>query len=428
MRMQLGRARLGRGPLWRNRDFRLFWVGQSVSFLGSEITNLALPLTAVLVLGANPAQMGLLTATFFAPYLLVGLLAGVWVDRYRRRPILIATDLVNAAALAIIPLAMLFGALRFEHLLVVSFVTGTSLVIANVAYQSLVPSLVERRDLVDANAALEVGSSTSSVVGPSIGGALVQLLTAPIAIAVDAVSYVFSAATLALIRKPEPAPIPLEQRRGTARQVIEGLGHVLRHPLLRPIMTCGTTHNFFSRMIDALFILYAVTIVDLDAVTLGLVLAAAGPGAILGAILSNRVPRRLGLGRTLIAGQVITGISRLLVPFALGPPFVGAAVLALSSFLLGLARPIFNVNQLSLRQAITPDRLQGRVNATMRFVMWGVTPIGALVGGLAASAFGVRPVLLVAGVGVLAATLPLLLPQVRNLVRQPEPPEPESQP
>ncbi len=395
-----------------------------MSFLGWEITSLALPLTAVVLLGATPAQMGLLVAVQNLPFLLVGLLAGVWVDRFRRRPILVASDLANALALATIPLAVLLGALRFEHLLVVGFVTGTALVISSVAYQSLVPSLVPRSQLVDANAALEVSSSTATILGPGLGGVLVQLLTAPVAIAADVMSYLFSALTLAAIHTPEPPPIAADKRASAIEQIAEGIRLVLGNPLLRSIMACGTIHNFFSRMIDALFILFVVTIVGLDPITLGLVLAAAGPGSLLGALLSSRIPRRLGLGRTLIAGQVITGVSRLLIPLAVGP-LPPAAVLAGSMFLLGFARPIFNVNQLSLRQAITPDRLQGRVNATMRFVMWGVTPVGALMGGIAASAFGMVPVLLVAALGVLSATLALVLSPVASLQRQPDPSPPE---
>jgi predicted MFS family arabinose efflux permease len=311
---------------------------------------------------------------------------------------------------------------------VVSLVTGTSLVVANVAYQSLLPSLVPRQELVDANAALEVGSSTSIVVGPSVGGVLVQTLGAPLAIAADALSYLFSVCTLGLIRAPEPPPIPVEHRAGMRQQVAEGLVHVLRHPLLRPIMACGTIHNFFSRMIDALFVLFAVTVAGLDPIALGLVFACAGPGAMIGALLSNRLPARMGLGRTLVAAQVITGISRLMVPFAVGSTAFAGAVLGVSTFLLGAARPVFNVNQLSLRQAITPDRLHGRVNATMRFVMWGVTPVGALVGGVAASVLGVQPVLLVAGAGVSAATLALILSPVGGLERQPDPPSAQPAP
>nr|MDQ3554926.1 MFS transporter [Chloroflexota bacterium] len=371
-----------------------------------------------------PAQMGLLVAVQNLPFLLVGLMAGVWVDRFRRRPILVTSDLANALALATIPLAVVLGVLRFEQLLIVGFVTGTALVISSVAYQSLIPSLVPRSELVDANAALEVSSSTATILGPSVGGVLVQLLTAPVAIVADVVSYLFSAITLAAIRKPEPPPIAVEHRASATHQIVEGLRLVAGHPLLRSIMACGTIHNFFSRMIDALFILFAVTIVGLDPITLGLVLAAAGPGSLLGALLSSRVPERLGLGRTLIAGQLITGVSRLLIPLAVGP-LAPAAVLAASMFLLGFARPIFNVNQLSLRQAITPDRLQGRVNATMRFVMWGVTPVGAVLGGIAASAFGMGTVLLVAGLGVLAATLPLVLSPVAALKHQPDPSPPE---
>ena len=413
--------RIPRGPVWQSRDFRLFWLGQSASFIGWEVTELALPLTAVVVLGAGPDQMGVLVATQNLPFLFVGLLAGVWVDRFRRRPILIVMALANAAALAAIPLASLLGALRFEGLLIVGLVTGTTVVISSVAYQSLVPSLVPRPQLVDANASLEVSSSTATMLGPSLGGLLVQMLTAPVAIAADVVSSLFSALTLSAIRVPEPAPIAREHRASVVRQIGEGLRHVAGHPLLRSITACGAIHNFFSRMIDALFILFVVTVVGLDPITLGLVLAAAGPGSLIGALLSNRLPSRLGLGRTLIAGQVVTGLSRLLIPLAVGPFGSPAVILAASTFLLGVARPIFNVNQLSLRQAITADRLQGRVNATMRFVMWGVTPFGALLGGMAASTFGLQPVLLVAGLGVLAATLALVLSPVASLQRQPDP-------
>jgi len=363
--------------------------------------------------------MGVLTAVQYVPFLLFGLLAGVWVDRFRRRPILIASDLVNAVALITIPLAAVAGLLRFELLLGVAFVTGSTLVISSVAYQSFLPSLVPREHLVDANAALELGASTSITVGPGVGGFLVQILTAPIAVLADAISFLFSALCLRAIRTPEPPPIPVERRESAIRQIAEGLRLVLGNSLLRPIMACGMTHNLFARMIEALFIFYAVTTLGLDPVTLGLVLACAGPGAVVGALLSSRVPRRLGLGRTLVAGQALTGISRLLIPVAIGPAPVPAVVLGLSIFLLGVARPVFNVNQLSLRQTITPDRLQGRVNATMRFLMWGVTPIGALIGGLAASVVGVHAVLVIAGFGVLAATLPLLLSPVARLREQP---------
>jgi predicted MFS family arabinose efflux permease len=327
--------------------------------MGWEVTELALPLTAVVVLGAGPDQMGVLVATQNLPFLFVGLLAGVWVDRFRRRPILIVMALANAATLAAIPLASLLGVLRFEGLLIVGLVTGTTVVISSVAYQSLIPSLVPRPQLVDANAALEVSSSTATMLGPSLGGLLVQLLTAPVAIAADVVSSLFSALTLGAIGGPDPAPIAKELRASFVRQIGEGLRHVGTHPILRSIMACGAIHNFFSRMIDALFILFVVTTVGLDPITLGLVLAAAGPGSLLGALLSNRLPSRLGLGRTLIAAQVVTGLSRLLIPLAVGPFGSPAIILAASTFLLGVARPIFNVNQLSLRQALTADRLQG---------------------------------------------------------------------
>jgi predicted MFS family arabinose efflux permease len=426
-------ARTGPRELWQRPLFRRFWIGESISFLGNQVTDLALPLTAVLLLGATADQMGIMTAIWFLPYLVFGLPAGVWIDRMRRKPILVGLDLVAAAAVLVVPFAAWTGLLRIELLYVVSFVLGSTVVIFMVAYQSFVPTLVGRTDIAEANAALEATTSITAVAGPGIGGLLVQALTAPFALLLDALSYLISAALVASIRVVEPPPIPDAAGRPMLEQIREGLRVVRTTPVLFALVRGGTIHNFFGRMFDALFVLYAARNLGLDPATIGLVLAAAGPGSFVGSLVATRIPRRIGLGTTIWTAQLLTGVARLLVPLAgsgllasgqllSARPTISTLTLGLSMFLLGFARTLFNVNQLSLRQAITADRMHGRVNATMRFVMWGVTPIGALIGGLlASSAIGIQGTLFIAALGALAATIPFLLPAISGLGQMPEP-------
>jgi MFS family permease len=404
-----------RTPLWRRRAFLSFWVGESISHLGAHVTDLALPLTAVLLLGATADQMGVLAAAGYLPFLVVGLLAGVWVDRFRRRPILIASDLVSAVAVASVPVAWLLDVLRIELLYIVSFVLGMVAVVWTVAYQSFLPSLVERDELVEANAKLEAGNSVGTVAGPGLGGVIVQFAGAPLALLADAASYLVSVVLVGSIRVAEPAPIPDAERRGTVEQIREGLRFVARTPLLASLAAGGATHNFFARMVDALFVLYATRELGLEPVALGLALAAAGPGAFVGALMASRVARRLGIGPTIVSAQVLTGLSSLVIALASGTAVVAAGMLVVSWFLIGMIRTIYNVNQVSLRVAITTDRMHGRVNATIRFIAWSVTPVGALVGGfLAANVIGLRATMLLAAIGVLTATVPFLLGPMRT--------------
>ena len=406
-------ARLG---VLRETAFRRFWIGQSVSFLGSQVTSLALPLTAVILLQASPDQMGILTAAGFVPFLIVGLLAGVWVDRMRRRTILVASDLVSAVAVVAIPVAAATGRLGMPLLYVVGFVLGFVAVISTVAYQAFMPSLVGRDRLVEASSRMEVANSVSSIVGPGLGGFLVQVLTAPIALVADALSFLFSAALVGSIQVDEPPPIPIAERASVRGQIAEGLRLVVATPVLRALASCGAIHNFFSRMIDALFVLYAVKELGLGPVELGLVFAAGGPGALLGAVAVGWLGRRVGVGPTIVWMQVLTGVSRLLIPLAGGPAWLVLLVLGGSEFLLGFVRTAFNVTQVSLRLAMTADRLHGRVNATIRFLMWCVTPFGALAGGLiATTALGLRGTLLMAGIGVFVAFVPLLAQPLRTV-------------
>lgn len=386
-----------------NPDFLKFWVGETISFFGSEITSLALPLTAVLLLQASPAQMGVLSASRNLPFLAFGLLAGVWVDRMRRRSLLIASDLGRAFLLGSIPAAALIGALRIEHLYVVSFLVGAITVVATVAYQSYIPTLVGRERLVQSNSRLEVSSSIAGIAGPGLAGILVQAFTAPIAIFADGLSFVASALVLSGIRARETGAADMTAGHSARRLIGEGLRLVLGHPILRAIAGCGTIHNFFSRMMDALYVLYLVRTLHLEPGAIGAIMGVGGIGALGGALLAGPAARRFGIGRAVIWAQVLTGISRLCIPLAAGPRPVVIAVLMIGELLLGVARPIFNINQVSLRLRITPDHLHGRVNATMRFLMWSVTPVGALLGGALASVIGIRETLFIAALGVLVA-------------------------
>jgi predicted MFS family arabinose efflux permease len=410
-----------RPSLWSDPDVRRFWIGRGISSIGDEISALALPLIAILILDATPTQMGVISALGYLPFLLVGLQAGVWVDRMRRRRILIWSDVLQAVLLLAIPVAHALGVLRIEYLYALALLIGAINVVASVAQQSFLPSLVDRRQLPMANSRLEATYSATAIVGPSIAGILVQVLTAPVAVVVNSATLLVSAGLLGSMRTKEPPPLADAQRRGMRTQIAEGLRLVLGHPLLRPIMSCGMTHNFFRRMFEAIFVLYVVTEIGVNPALLGLIVAAGGPGALLGALAAVPVATRLGVGQTIVISQVLTGVACLAAPLAGGSIWVAALILATGEFLLGIARTLFNITQLSLRQAITPDRLQGRVNATMRFMMWGVTPAGALVGGLLGGAIGLRTTLLLAAFGVLLAAVWVALSPVASLREQPSP-------
>jgi MFS family permease len=401
--------------------YRRFWLGESISVLGSQVTELALPLTAVLLLQATPAEMGLLTAIGFSPFLLFGLLAGVWADRFRRRRILISTDLVSALAVILVPVAAVGHVLAMPVLYLAGFVLGTKEVLARVASQSFIPTLVGRERLVEANARLEASTSVAIIAGPGLGGILVQVLTAPIALVVDALSYLVSATLLGSIRVEEPVARDRPAGSSIRAEIADGLRLVLGTPVLRALTTGGAIHNFFSRMTDALFVLYAVDVVRLSPAEIGLVFAAVGPGALVGAVVVGRLDRWIGVGPSLAWLQVLTGVSRLMIPLAIGPGAGSLALLVASNFLLGLVRTAFNVSQVSLRVAMTPDHLHGRLNATIRFLMWSVTPFGALAGGLLASTgLGLVGTFWIAGFGVLAAFVPFLQRPLRTIRRIPE--------
>jgi len=408
------------GGLWRHPEFVKLWAGQTISRFGSEISQLAIPLTAALVLNASPAQMGLLAAFEFAPFLLLSLLAGVWVDRLPRRPILIVADIGRAFLLGSIPVAAIAGTLRIEQLYLVGILTGTLTVFFDVADQSYLPVLVKREHLVEGNSKLEMSRSVAQITGPGVAGVLVQVVTAPLAVAVDAASFVASVLFLLFIRTPEPPPVRHANGPGSVwAELREGLAVVLSNPLLRSIAGCTGTFNLFGNAMFAVYVLYVTRQLEISPALLGLILAAAGPGALLGALVAGRVAARFGLGITIIGSILIGALATLLVPLATGPTVVVAVMLMLAQFIGGFANPVYNINQVSLRQAITPDRVQGRMNASMRFLVWGTIPIGALLGGALGETFGLRPTLLAMALCSLLAPLWIVFSPVRALQVQP---------
>ena len=411
----------GERSLWRHRDFRRLWSAETISQLGTQVTLLALPLIAILILRANPFEVGLLTAIEYLPFLLVGLPAGVWVDRLRRRPILIAADVGRALSLASIPVAHALGDLTLVHLYLVAFFNGTLTVFFDVAYMSYLPSLVERTQLMEGNSKLEVSRSGAELAGPGLAGALVQTLTAPVAIIADAVSFFGSAVFLLLIRHREPAVQrdSIKARPKMRTEIGEGLRYVFRHRLLLPIAICTSASNLFAHMAFAIYLIYAVRELRLSPGLIGLIFALGNIGFLVGAVSANRIARRLGVGTTIWVSAAIFGPSLLLIPLA--PRTAPVAFLVIGWFLGSFGSVVYNVNQVSLRQAITPDWIQGRMNATIRFLVWGTMPIGAFAGGALGNAIGLRPTLLLAAVGGTFVFIPVLFSPVRKLREFPEP-------
>ncbi len=401
--------------LWRHPDFMKLWAGQTISVGGTAVTDLALPLTAVLTLKANPAQMGALSALEVAPYLLFSLFAGVWVDRLRRRPVLIAADLGRAGLLASIPIVALLGRLSLAQLYTVAFVVGALSVIFNVAYQSFLPSVVARAHLVEGNGKLALSASVGQVAGPGVGGGLVQLLSAPVAIAVDALSYVASAMLLTAIHAPEPAPRRFDGRRDARAEIREGLRAVARQPVLRVLVGAWSVYEFSAGLLLAVLLLYLTRDLGLAPALLGAVFMVGSVSGIVGATLTGWFARRLGLGLSIAAALTVLGLGGLCFPLAGVFRPVELPLVVLGQILSGVGLTVSGSNQTSLRQAVTPERLRGRVNASYAFLTSGVRPFGALLGGVLGQRLGVPATLTVGALGILVAAAWILSSPIRAI-------------
>jgi predicted MFS family arabinose efflux permease len=400
--------------LWHHAGFMKLWTGQTISEFGSRITREGLPLAAVINLSATPTQMGLLAAVASAPVLVFGLFAGVWVDRLRRRPIMIAADFGRAFVLLVIPLAAVLGVLRLDLILVVIALAGTLSIFFDTAYRTYLPTLVERAEIVEGNSKLALSDSMAEVLGPGISGVLVQALTAPIAILFDALSFLVSALTVALIRAPEPPPPPVAGRRPVLHEITEGLRAVAAHPLLRTLALAAATLSFFGNFFAGLYGLYSIRVLGMGPALLGLTVAVGGIGSLLGSLFAERAVRRLGLGPMFVVMLVVMGVSGLFIPLAGGP--LWQATLFMSLAQLGdAARTVYIIGEESLRQSVTPQHLLGRVNASSQLLVAGVGPLGAILGGVLADTIGVRETLFVAALGPFIGCLWILFSPLRGL-------------
>ena len=409
------------GGLWKNRAFTRLWVAHVTSGAGTAITTVALPLTAVLVLGATPSEMGLLAAAASLPNLLFGLFAGVWVDRVPRRPILVWADLGRALLLVTVPAAAWLGNLSFLQIWIVTFAAGTLTVFFQIAAISLLPALVEKSELVEANSRLSTSDAVVAIAGPAAAGGLVQLFSAPKAILVDAASYLFSALALSGVTEDEPAkaaPPDADDTKGRkeqirsalvtiGREVGEGVYELLRTPLLRALTITSSLGMLAGSLSAAVEMLFLVNQLNFTPSVIGIVAACGGVGSLVGAMLAANAARFMQAGRALVAGKLLWIAGSLLLASAdlIGNEFVAAGA---SRALVGLGSTIYFVNQISLRQTITSIRLLGRVTAARRFVLFGVATIGAFMGGLLGETFGLRATLLI-GSAALAVELALLL-------------------
>ena len=408
----------------RNPDFVRLWIAETISQFGTQISLLALPLVAVSLLDATPFEVAMLGTIEFLPFILFSLPAGAWVDRLRRRPILIAGDIGRALVLVSVPIAYLLGVLSIWQLFVVGFIAGTLTVLFDVAYQSYLPALVDRDQLVDGNGKLEISRTIAQTAGPALGGGLIGLITAPLAILLDSVSYGASAFFVWLIRKREPTPDPHvdehgRERGGLVSEVRDGLRYVLGNEYLRAIAACTGTSNFFNNIATATILVYLVRELGLTPAAIGLALGLGNLGALLGAVSANRIRLAIGLGPAIVVSAALGGPALLLI--AIAPADIAVPFLIGSGLLAGFSSVVYNINQVSFRQAITPLPMQGRMNATMRFIVWGTIPIGAVVGGIIATAVSVHAAIWVGTIGMFLAVLPVLLTRVRTLRDMPTP-------
>lgn len=405
--------------LWRHRDFMLLWVGQSVSQVGNQFTGLALPLIAVLTLDATTAEMGILGAMGTLPFLLFALLIGVWVDRHPRRPILIAADLGRGTVVALVAGLAFFHVLALPYLYVLGFLTGVLTVFFDVSYQAYLPVLVERSQLVDANSKLEATNATALVGGPVLAGIVIEVLSAAAAMVFDAFTFLVSALTLSAVRKSEP-PKETLVHGSLVQDLKEGLAVIFQDRRLWSIAGCTGTSNFASGAIfAALLVFFAVHELGMTPVTIGVAAGIGAFGGIGGAVSGGALAKRFGVGRTIVVSAVVFGLGPL--PLIFASPADGIVVLALVTGVTAFGSVVYNINQVSLRQALVPLRLQGRMNASMRFLVWGTLPLGSLFGGVLASLVDIRTaVALMIGVGFLSVFWVLLSP-IRSLAKVPEP-------
>jgi|SRR5271157_429294 len=399
--------------LWQHADFMKLWTGQTISVFGSMVGGTAMTFVAILVLKATPFQMGLLNTLELLPAFLIGLVAGAWIDRLHRRPFLIAADFGRALVLSIIPAAALLGRLTIIQVYGVAVIVSILTFFFDVAYQSFLPVLVSKNELVEGNSKLSASAAVAEFGGFSLGGWLVQLLTAPFAILIDAGSFMISAVLVGLIRTREAEIIP-EETPNLRSEIVNGLREVWQQPVLRACAVVILIHVISNSVYGALVVLYMSRGLGFQPGVLGMTWAVGGISSFLGAALAPRMAGRLGIGRAMSIGLLIYGIAGLFIPLAVGATWVSVVLMVLAQLGDGFYI-VYEINLVSLRQAITPERLLGRVNATMQFIVMGGGLVGSLLGGWMGEVVGVRLVLLIGAAGTLLGAAYLAISPVREI-------------
>ena len=401
------------GALWAHKDFLKLWTGQTISEFGSQVSQLAIPWVALVTLNATAFEVASLGTVEFLPFVLFTLPAGVWVDRLHRRSVLILGDLGRALLLSSIPIAYVTGHLTLAQLYVVGFLVGIHTVFFDVAYQSYLPEIVDRDTLIEGNSKLNITSSGAQLAGPGAAGGLIALATAPYAVLVDAASFVVSGAFTAWIRARTPEPEEPLERRHLMVELWEGLRYVLRHRLLFPQAMSTGISNFFSNVLFAIILVYAHRTLGMSSGLIGLVFSLSAIGWMIGAAQADRFRRWLGVGGATILGASLSGPGALLIAFT--PKRYDVEFLVAGAAIMGFGAVVYNIQQVSLRQAICPPRLQGRMNASMRFLVWGTMPIGSLTGGAIAATAGLRTAIFVGAIGGFTSILPIVFSPIRSL-------------
>ena len=411
-----------RPTLWHNRDFLAFWTGETLSLFGTQVTALALPLTAVLVFDAGPEQLGLVRFAQFVPYLLFGLVFGVWIDRVRRRPVMLGANVARMLLVGSVPALSTLDLLNLPLLLAITFSIGVAGVLFDLSWMSYVPVLVRDRSyLVEANSKLGVTYSSAEAAGPGLAGVLIGALTAPVAMIVDAASFAVSLVSLLLIKVREPRPAVPATRRRLATELAEGLRFVFGDRILRALAVVGCLCNFFTISTSTMFILYAVRDRGLPPALLGFVLSMGAVGGVIGALAAGPLLKRLPLGRVYAASVGTTFLGPAVIAAADGPRPVLLVLFVTAFVMIYVGVSVSNVVIVSLRQTITPDSLLARMNAAFRTLMYGGGSLGGPAGGLLAGALGMRPALVVLAAGSAAMLAPVILSPVSRLVAMPAP-------
>lgn len=411
---------MAKGKLWHQRDFLKFWIGDTVTQLTGQITDLALPTVAILSIEVTAFQLGVINALGFIAFPTLGLFVGVWIDRIRRRRVMILVNLIEVATLATVPVAFLLGILGLYQLYAVSLIMGTCTLFFDVAYQSYLPSLVNKEDVVEGNQKLQTSASAAQVAGPSIASALMQFFGAALSIASDALGTLVAVLALMSIRKPEPKP-EYNSSGGERRffdEMKEGIKVITGNKLLWTQAGCTGTYNLGTNIFGVAILLYAYRILGISKGVIGIIFSIGAVGFLLGALISSAVTEKVGFGKT-IALASACGFGLLIAPIARGT--LAVLMLGVAYFIADLGIPVYNINQVSLRQVITPNRLQGRMNATMRTVVWGTIPAGSFLGGIFSTSLGIIPTLIVGGLISGGSFLWIVLGPIFNLVKQPEP-------